>query len=44
MFPDARKFLRERRLVELRAELQARKQQPKKQPAAQPDFWQSNPC
>jgi hemerythrin superfamily protein len=36
MFPDAKKFLGERRLVELGAELEARKQQLKKQPAAKP--------
>jgi len=36
MFPDAKKFLSERRLVELGAELEKRKQQLKQRPAAKP--------
>jgi iron-sulfur cluster repair protein YtfE (RIC family) len=36
MFPDAKKFLSERRLVELGAELEKRKQQVKQQPVAKP--------
>ena len=34
MFPDAKKFLREKRLMELGAELEARKQQLEKNPAS----------
>ena len=36
MFPDAKKFLREKRLMELGAELEARKQQLEKHPASKP--------
>jgi hemerythrin superfamily protein len=36
MFPDAKKFLGEKRLVELGAELEARKQQLEKHPASRP--------
>jgi hemerythrin superfamily protein len=36
MFPDATKFLGERRLMELGAELETRKQQLKQRPAAKP--------
>ena len=36
MFPDARKFLGESRLMELGAELESRKQQLEKNPAAKP--------
>ena len=38
MFPDAKKFLREKRLLELGAELEARKQQLEKNPASKPTF------
>lgn len=38
MFPDAKKFLREKRLMELGAELEARKQQLEKNPASKPAF------
>jgi hemerythrin superfamily protein len=36
MFPDAKKFLGEKRLVELGAEMEARKQQLEKHPASKP--------
>ena len=36
MFPDAKKFLGEKRLMELGAELEARKQQLEKNPASKP--------
>ena len=36
MFPDAKKFLRAKRLIELGAELEARKQQLEKNPAPKP--------
>ncbi|MFZ0658469.1 MAG: hemerythrin domain-containing protein [Candidatus Binataceae bacterium] len=36
MFPDAKKFLGEKRLMELGAELEARKQQLKKNPSSKP--------
>jgi hemerythrin superfamily protein len=36
MFPDAKKFLGERRLMELGAELEARKQQLERHPASKP--------
>ena len=36
MFPDARKFLGEKRLMELGAQLEARKQQLEKNPASKP--------
>jgi hemerythrin superfamily protein len=36
MFPDAKKFLREKRLMELGAELEARKRQLEKNPASKP--------
>jgi hemerythrin superfamily protein len=38
MFPDAKKFLRDKRLMELGAELEARKQQLEKNPASKPAF------
>ena len=38
MFPDAKKFLREKRLMELGAELEARKQQLEKNPASKPAY------
>jgi hypothetical protein len=38
MFPDARKFLGEKRLMELGAELEDRKQQLEKNPASKPTF------
>ena len=39
MFPDAKKFLGEKRLMELGAELEARKQQLEKNPASKPAVY-----